>query len=98
MDNQQPNQPQLEEARRESLERAGALEQMTTTKGWEYVKAFIQNKIQTFANESIIKGYETLEEFNFHRGEVNGLRELIGEIDHSLQELHEYRKSKESTK
>jgi len=80
-----------QEAENEILARAGALEQMTTTQGWSYMKAYIQNKIQAFANEAIITGYKSLEEFNLARGQVNALRQLVGEIDEALEKLNEQR-------
>lgn len=88
MDNQQ-----REEAKRELLDRAGRLENMVNSPGWEDAKAYIQNVIQAFANESIMTGFKTMEEFNLARGEVNGLRKFIGEIDEAVKTLHEFRQA-----
>lgn len=80
-----------EEYLTQKLETAGALEQMVATKGWEYLRSYIESKIQLFATEAITQGFKSMDEFNLKRGEVYGLRNLIGEIDDHFQALYDYR-------
>lgn len=82
---------QHEQLLAEKLERAGAIEQMVNTKGWEYLRSFIEAKIKSFATEAITEGFSNMEDFNLKRGEVFGLRNIIGEIDDHLQTLYDYR-------
>lgn len=81
----------------EKLSVAGAMEVMIATKGWEHVRAYIENKIKTFANEAITKGFPSIEEFNLARGEVNALRTLIGHIDDHIQTLYDYRTKQQAS-
>lgn len=87
---------QHEQLLNKKLEIAGALEEMTNTKGWNVAHEYIEQIIKTFANESVLNGYETIADFNLKRGEVNGLRKFIGYIDDHLQTLYEYRQKNNS--
>lgn len=76
----------------EALARGTAFEEIIRSKGWEYLNAYIQNQIKLFASDVLlgtIKDWETLVE---RRGEVNGLRKLIGLIDTSLDTLKDERR------
>jgi hypothetical protein len=74
------------------------LEQLTTTKGWEWIKGFITNKVQEFSNRAIVNGFKTMEDYQFYRGEVAGLRSLLVEIENSLTNLKNYREKQRGDK
>lgn len=74
------------------------LEQLTTTKGWEWIKSFITNRVQEFTNRAIIDGFKNQEEYMFYRGEVSGLRSLLVEIENSLANLKNYREKQRGDK
>lgn len=86
------NDEQIKQAETEMLERAGAFESFVGSKGWELLKAWVENHIQDFANQSITKGYESMDQFNYARGYVNGLRELLVEVNSHLEQLEAYRR------
>jgi hypothetical protein len=75
------------EALKETLERAGAFEEMATTKGWQYVVAYYQNQIALFMNE-IMGSDKPIEEFEEKRHELMGLKKLLGQIDSAIQTLN----------
>lgn len=87
---------QHEELLNEKLEHAGMIEQMVLTKGWEFVRIFIETKIKEFSSDSINKGYKDMSEYNFFRGQVYGLLQIVGLIDDHINELYEYRKKQQS--
>lgn len=88
------NEEQIAQAETEMLERAGALEMMVNSKGWEHVKFWIENHIQDFANTAITKGFKSMDEFNYARGYVSGLRELLVDVSTHLEQLEDYRRRK----
>jgi hypothetical protein len=75
----------------EMLEKAGAFEELIRTKGWEYIKNYIEEQIKDFANISIINGYKSIEDFNFARGQIVALRQILVEIESQLRNLNNYR-------
>lgn len=76
---------------REYLEQAGLIESLVATKGWEFVKKYIADRIQQFSNRAIIDGFKSMDEYQFYRGEVSGLRTLLVEIENNLTNLKTYR-------
>ena len=98
MDNTKQEQLR-KEALDATLERAGAFEVLVNQKGWEYLKAYIENQIRSFANKAILEGFKDMEDYQFERGMVTGLQRLIGEVDSNLNTLkNEREKTKGSTK
>ncbi len=83
---------QIKQAQSEMLERAGALEVLTNSNGWKHVQSWVENHIQEFATVSITKGFKNMDEFNYARGYVNGLRELLVEVQSHLDSLEQYRR------
>jgi hypothetical protein len=75
------------EALEESLSRGQAFEELIRTKGWEYIKAYYQAKIQNFATSLLIKGDKKIEEFEGERQELIGLRKIFGFVDNDLKTL-----------
>jgi hypothetical protein len=82
-----------EDLKKESLEKAGAYEVMSASKGWEKVLSHIQEQITNFTNRSLLDGFKTIEDYQYARGYVNGLRELLVEVQSSLDELNRFRDS-----
>ena len=80
----------------DQLKRAGAFEELIRTKGWEYIKAYFTNKVQSFANSLLLQPQEPIEKFEAERQELAGLRKLIGYIDSDLQVLKDFRKKHEA--
>jgi len=76
----------------EFFEKAGAYEQLVLSNGFKQLKAYIQQKIAAFTNKAIIEGFPTMEEYQAARGEVNGLRNLLAEVEWTLKQLEQYRK------
>lgn len=76
-----------QEALKETLERAGAFEEMATTKGWQYVMAYYQNQIALFMNE-IMGSDKPIGTFEEKRHELMGLKKLLGQIDSAIQTLN----------
>lgn len=81
------------ELKTQALEKAGAYEVMTGSKGWEKVMNHIQEQITNFTNRAIVDGFKTIEDYQYSRGYVNGLRELLVEVQASLDELKRFRES-----
>ncbi len=71
--------------------KASVLEELTTTKGWEFIKTYITGRIQEFTTKAIVSGFKDMEEYQFYRGEVSGLRTLLIEIENNLLNLNKYR-------
>ena len=84
----------MDNLKEKSIEKAGAYEVMTGSKGWESVTAHIQEQIANFVNRSLLDGFKTIEDYQYARGYVNGLRELLVEVQSSLDELNRFRESK----
>lgn len=87
---------QIEQARRETLEQAVAFEELVRTKGWDFVKAYYQTKVQGLAT-MILTSDKPMEEFESERQQVIGLRNLIGFIDDALNFLNDERKKPATT-
>jgi hypothetical protein len=86
MDSQQDQQKQ---AYQEALERGEAFEELIRTRGWGYIKAWYQNKIQRLASSLLLDEKEPMETFENDRRELIGLRKIIGMIDSDIQTLHD---------
>lgn len=86
---------QLSEAQKayqdEQLKRGAAFEELIRTKGWEYVKAFYQNKMQALANNLMLSA-DPITKFEGERQELVGIRKLLAFIDSDIKALEEFRK------
>jgi hypothetical protein len=86
------------------LERGEAFEELIRTRGWGFIKAWYQNKIQRLASSLLLDEKEDIEKFENERRELIGLRKIIGMIDNDIQVLHDkiekdkHEKSNGSTK
>lgn len=72
-----------------SLERGQAFEELIRTKGWGFVKAWYQAKIQQFASSLLIEGNKNIEEFEKERRELMGIRALLGWIENDIKTLED---------
>lgn len=75
----------------EMLARATAFEEMIRTKGWEIIAGYIQERVKQFANEAIVTGFKSLDEYQHHRGRIEGLREIMIQVESDLEHLKKYR-------
>jgi hypothetical protein len=87
MDNNQAEiqQKELEE----TLSRGQAFEELIRTKGWEYVKAWYQNKVQYLASALLLEDERPTIEFESVRRELIGVRKLLGFIENDIKALHD---------
>lgn len=83
-----------DQALHDELERAGAFEEMVRTKGWEYLKAYYLNQVQQLANDLLLSPEEPIEKLEGRRQRLVGLRQLMAEVDSSLDTLKRYREEK----
>ncbi len=77
----------VQDALNEVMERAGAFEAMVTTKGWEYIQAYYQNKVQGLASSILLQDSKPMEDFENERRELIGLKKLLNFIDNDLTTL-----------
>lgn len=75
------------QAFQESLARGEAFEELIRTKGWGYVKAWYQNKVQGFATNLLLDEKKAIGEFEGERRELIGLRKLLGSIENDIKNL-----------
>ena len=87
MDNQTELTKEQLQYKNEQLARGVAFEELVRSKGFEHVKAYIENKIRMFTNQAIINGFNSMEEYREKKGEVNGLRELLQNIEADIEAL-----------
>lgn len=81
----------------ETLERAGAFEELVRVKGWEHVLAYYQNKVQQLTTD-ILTSAKPLAEFEGERHKVMGIRELINNINSDLKVLEDERANRTDNK
>lgn len=90
------NEDQSNEVREDALKQATqkgvVYEELVRSKGWEFIKAYIENQIKTFANEAIITGFKDHNDYLLKRGIVVGMRSILGEVQSSLKTLEDERK------
>lgn len=79
--------PEQREALNEEMERAIAFEEMVMTKGWKYITAYFQNKVQTIASQLLVNPDEPIANLERDRQQLVGIKELLGQIDSSLEFL-----------
>ncbi len=77
------------QAYQEILERGEAFEELIRTRGWGFIKAWYQNKVQLFASGLLLKDKEAIGMFEDERRELIGLRKIMGMIDNDIQVLHD---------
>ena len=95
MDNQLSDQQQ--QMLDDQLKRADAFEGLIKSKGWGYVKAYFETRIQSFAN-GLLTSDKEIGKFEAERNKIAGLRELIGFIDSDLDVLRRYREQQSKSK
>lgn len=90
-DSQEEQVSQAQKSLNDSLARGSAFQEMIRTKGWEFVKKFYENKIQSFVTGMIISEEKDIAEFEPERREIIGLRKLLGSVDNDIKNLEENR-------
>jgi hypothetical protein len=76
----------------EAMIRATDIDQIVRSEGWKWIKIYIENAIRDFANKTITVGFSTIEEMNFERGKVVGLRQLLVQVEADIKRLQDDRK------
>ena len=79
----------------DTLERAGAFEQMVGTKGWEWLMANYQTRVQVFTT-NVLTSDQPIETYENERQQIIGVKNLIGDVQSDLETLSRYRKEKEN--
>lgn len=79
------------------MDRGQAFEELIRTKGWGYVKAWYQAKIQKFATSILIGDNKPIQEFEDERRELMGLRKLLGMIENDMDVARKYYAEKSNT-
>jgi len=64
---------------------------MVRGRGWGWVKAFYQAKIQQFANNLLLNDKKPINEFEGERHELIGLRKLMGSIENDIKVVEDDR-------
>ena len=85
-----PN-PVIDASLQEAMARGQSFEVITNTEGWGYIKAYIENAIQSFATKAIKDGFTSFDEYQLERGKVLGLNSLLANIENDLRILNDQR-------
>lgn len=93
MDNNN-QQEQREQALSDLLERAGAYEEMTRTKGWEWVLANFKTRVQVFTT-NVLTSDQPIEKFEKERQQIIGIKAVIGDVQSDLEALERHRKERD---
>lgn len=78
---------QQKQSLNEELERASAFEELIRTKGWEFILAYFQNRLQRFTTDILNQEDKDLSEFEGERRELMALRKLFGTVNSSIETL-----------
>lgn len=90
------NNETVNQARNETLGQAVAFEELIRVKGWEYVKAYYQTRVQSFATRLLVSDSD-IAEFEAERQQLIGIKKLLGFIDGAIQLLEHERKNPTAT-
>jgi len=80
----------VDQALQDSLVRGSAFEELIRTKGWEFVKAWYQAKVQYLATELLMNDKKQMAEFENERRELMGIRKLLGFVDNDIRILRKH--------
>lgn len=87
----------LSEAQKQALDDdlkvAGAFESIAQTEGFNYIKAYYQEKLAQFMNRTMNETDKSISEFEGARQELIGLKNLLTYIDGKLMVLENFRKA-----
>lgn len=93
MDNKQ-QQELRDQSQKDFLERAGAYEELVRTKGWEWLMANFQTRVQVFTT-NVLTSDRPIEEFEHDRQQIVGIKKLIADVQGDLDALVRYRKEQD---
>jgi len=79
----------------ESKARGEVFQLMIRSKGWEFVKAFYTNRVQSFASGLLMQDKKPIADFEDERRELIGIRKLLGYIDNDIKNLEGETKNEE---
>ena len=86
-------EPALSQSQQDSkhdlLQKAVAYEEIVHSKGFAYLKTYVRDQIGVFTTDAL-NGFSH-EEYLERRGEVNGLRKLLGDVEFALAALEDER-------
>lgn len=69
------------EAEKVLVDTADAVEFTTQTQGWKYIKDFVDQKKDDFANKVLNNDLKDITEVAYQRGYVKGLLALLAEVE-----------------
>lgn len=72
----------------EYLTVSSLLRETVSTRGWEFVKSYYEQKVKALAT-GIIVSDSPIQDFEAERNEIKGIRKLMSEIDERLRKLRE---------
>ena len=98
MEDNNNQSPAQQEALAETLSRGSAFEETIRTKGWEYIRAYYQAKIQQFASALLLESDKPILEFENDRRELIGIRNLLGMVENDIKVLHDQIENDKKTK
>jgi len=81
----------------ERMQRAGAFEETANTKGWDYLKSYYQNQVQSFVTRMLLEEERDTASYDAQRRELIGLRKFLGQVTADLDFLRDERKKNEPT-
>lgn len=67
------------------IELAKNLEEMTSSKGWEYVKGVMENKKSQALRELTSKQFDNITDVRVQQTRINVIDELLGDINHQIK-------------
>jgi hypothetical protein len=70
----------------EQLQQGESFIELIRTKGWQFVQAYYQAKVQELAT-FILTSDEPIETFEQKRWEIVGIKKLLGYVDSTLKEF-----------
>lgn len=81
---------QLTDAQAEALnaakQRGLAYSDIVQTDAFGYIRQYVEGQIQAFTNDALMgEGFKDYEEYRERRGQVNGLRNLLAEIQATVE-------------
>lgn len=82
------------QSREETLVRASAFALLAHNEGFKYIKAYYENKLQSFVTSMFTQENKAIGEFEAERREIMGLKKMFGEIDWALTELEREKNAK----
>lgn len=81
----------------EAKKRGAAFQEMKHSQGYAYLKAYVTTRVQAFATDALAVGFKDMSEYERRRGEVNGLRQLLADIEQAVKLLEDDKPTSKQT-